>query len=131
MWGCACDPGRTACTAHLLRAFWHHVPSRHISNPSLSPPAPQNIPGWWIWCYYLSPVSWSLYGLIVSQLGDLDDSYILDFSGQVVPVPEFIEDYLGYSYDMLWPCVGILLAFIVVFLLISGLSLKLINYQHR
>ncbi|KAK2076469.1 hypothetical protein QBZ16_000994 [Prototheca wickerhamii] len=90
-----------------------------------------NIPGWWIWCYYLSPVSWSLYGLIVSQLGDLDDSYIVDFSGQVVPVPDFIEDYLGYSYDMLWPCVGILLAFIVVFLLISGLSLKLVNYQNR
>ena len=107
----------------------HPGTARHTNTSHLSPP--QNIPGWWIWCYYLSPVSWSLYGLIVSQLGDLDDSYILDFSGQVVPVPEFIEDYLGYSYDMLWPCVGILLAFIVVFLLISGLSLKLINYQHR
>lgn len=90
-----------------------------------------SIPGWWIWCYYINPVSWTLYGLIVSQLGDLNDTYIVDFSGQTVTVPQFLDDQFMYKYSMLWPTVGILLAFIVTFVLASFGGLKILNYQRR
>ncbi|KAJ9565282.1 hypothetical protein OSB04_001248 [Centaurea solstitialis] len=33
-------------------------------------PKPQ-IPGWWIWFYYVCPISWTLQGLIGSQLADV------------------------------------------------------------
>lgn len=29
----------------------------------------QRIPDWWSWYYYLNPFSWSIYGLVASQLG--------------------------------------------------------------
>ncbi|KAJ0084449.1 hypothetical protein Patl1_30941 [Pistacia atlantica] len=31
-----------------------------------------NIPGWWIWFYYMYPVAWTLQGIITSQLGDVE-----------------------------------------------------------
>ncbi|KDD75002.1 ABC-2 type transporter [Helicosporidium sp. ATCC 50920] len=89
------------------------------------------IPGWWIWAYYLNPVSWSLYGLIVSQLGDLYDEYIVNFDGQTVSISAFIQDYLGFKYSFIWPCVGILLGFIVVFRTSTFAALKLLNFQNR
>jgi len=30
----------------------------------------QQIPVWWRWYYWAFPISWTLYGLITSQLGD-------------------------------------------------------------
>lgn len=34
------------------------------------------IPGWWIWYYYINPVAWSLYGMVVTQLGDFTNETI-------------------------------------------------------
>ncbi|KAH7846186.1 hypothetical protein Vadar_010894 [Vaccinium darrowii] len=31
------------------------------------------IPVWWRWYVYVCPVSWTLYGLVASQLGDIQD----------------------------------------------------------
>ncbi|KAI3455483.1 hypothetical protein Pfo_012146 [Paulownia fortunei] len=35
-------------------------------------PGPK-IPKWWIWYYWICPVAWTVYGLIVSQYGDIED----------------------------------------------------------
>ncbi|KAL6780792.1 hypothetical protein ACKKBF_B11655 [Auxenochlorella protothecoides x Auxenochlorella symbiontica] len=89
------------------------------------------IPGWWIWCYYINPVSWTLYALIVSQLGDLDDEYIVNFTNQSVPIPVFLVELFDYKYSMLWPSIAIIIAFCVVFNFVSFLSLRILNYQNR
>ncbi|CAI9303082.1 unnamed protein product [Lactuca saligna] len=34
------------------------------------------IPGWWIWFYYLCPITWTLQGLIGSQLADVEEPII-------------------------------------------------------
>ncbi|PQQ21261.1 pleiotropic drug resistance protein 1 [Prunus yedoensis var. nudiflora] len=31
------------------------------------------IPIWWRWYYWACPVAWTLYGLVASQFGDLND----------------------------------------------------------
>ncbi|KAK2076468.1 hypothetical protein QBZ16_000993 [Prototheca wickerhamii] len=90
-----------------------------------------SIPGWWIWYYYINPITWTLYGLIVSQLGDLNSTYVQDFAGQMVTVPQFLYDLFKYKHSMLWPSVAILIAFTVVFCTSSFLGLKLLNYQNR
>ncbi|MBA0843490.1 hypothetical protein Goarm_000675, partial [Gossypium armourianum] len=33
------------------------------------------IPVWWRWYYWVCPISWSLYGLIASQYGDVQDKF--------------------------------------------------------
>ncbi|MQL00608.1 hypothetical protein EI005_25720, partial [Escherichia coli] len=31
------------------------------------------IPIWWRWYYWACPVAWTIYGLVASQFGDIDD----------------------------------------------------------
>jgi hypothetical protein len=45
----------------------------------------QQMPGWWVWYYFLDPVSWTLYGLIASQLGDVKTLMQLN-DGSAIPV---------------------------------------------
>lgn len=36
----------------------------------------QDIKGWWIWAYYFNPATYTLYGTIITQLGDVHDEFI-------------------------------------------------------
>ncbi|KAK1265096.1 Pleiotropic drug resistance protein 13 [Acorus gramineus] len=57
------------------------------------------IPGWWIWYYYICPVSWTLRGIISSQLGDVDTQITgFGFNGTV---SEYLEKNLGYGPGMI------------------------------
>jgi ABC-type multidrug transport system permease subunit len=44
-------------------------------------------PGWWVWLYYINPVSWILYGFVASQLGRVTSSF-----EQVGAFPHFYSD---------------------------------------
>jgi len=55
----------------------------------------QAIPGWWIWCYWTNPVAYTLYGLIVTQMGDLQTG--IDYGGSTITVSQFLEDRFGYK----------------------------------
>ncbi|PSC69376.1 ATP-binding cassette transporter isoform B [Micractinium conductrix] len=87
------------------------------------------IPGWWIWCYWINPLSYTLYGLIVSQLGDIDTDIQLGVN--TMSVSAFLEERFGYKYSMLWPVVGIQFAFLFTFRATSIAALKLLNFQRR
>ncbi len=39
------------------------------------------IPKGWIWLYYMNPASYSLYGLVASQLGDVDSPTVIPGGG--------------------------------------------------
>lgn len=86
---------------------------------------------WKYWIYYLNPVTWSLYSLAISQLSDLDDEIIRNFEGELMPVPEFLEERFGWEYSMMWSIVPILLSFAGLFSVLTYLALKKINYQRR
>ena len=49
-----------------------------------------------IWMSYVNPIFWSVYGLIISQVDNLDTACTL-ISGEVVPVYEAALIIFGYQ----------------------------------
>ncbi|KAL5705872.1 ABC transporter G member 36 [Ranunculus cassubicifolius] len=84
------------------------------------------IPVWWRWFYWVSPTSWSLYGLLSSQLGGVEDK--LD-SGETVD--EFLRNYFGYRTEFLGVVIVVLLGFSLLFLFIFASGIKKFNFQRR
>ncbi|KAK9131815.1 hypothetical protein Scep_011343 [Stephania cephalantha] len=88
-----------------------------------------NIPGWWIWFYYISPVAWTLRGIITSQLGDLQDHIVgPGFDGTV---KEYIEKNLGYGPGMIGVSAVVLVGFAVLFFTVYAVSIRVLNFQKR
>ncbi|KAL3676895.1 hypothetical protein R1sor_026843 [Riccia sorocarpa] len=92
----------------------------------------KRIPVWWIWYYWICPVAWTTYGLIVTQFGDLSHE-TLRLSGSTVEVPidQFVEDVFGFKYSFL-PVVAIMmLVFTFLFATVFMFSIKYLNFQSR
>ncbi|GAQ78767.1 pleiotropic drug resistance protein [Klebsormidium nitens] len=91
-----------------------------------------NIPGWWVWMYYLDPVSWTLYGLVGSQLGDVTEGPF-PFTQGAPPqtVQEFVHSYFGYKHSFLGWAAFILIVMIAVFWAIVIYATKKFNFQSR
>ncbi|KAJ7981129.1 Pleiotropic drug resistance ABC transporter [Quillaja saponaria] len=61
------------------------------------------IPVWWRWYYWCSPIAWTIYGLVASQIGDIKTP--VDITGQVPQaVNEYLKDNLGYDHDFPYTC---------------------------
>uniref|UniRef100_J3KV08 ABC transporter domain-containing protein n=1 Tax=Oryza brachyantha TaxID=4533 RepID=J3KV08_ORYBR len=89
-------------------------------------PAPQ-IPRWWIWLYYASPLSWTLNVFFTTQFGD-EDQEIFVF-GQTKTVATFLSDYFSFHRDLL-PLSAIMLAmFPTLFAILFSLSISKLNFQ--
>ncbi|KAL0035494.1 hypothetical protein WJX77_008879 [Trebouxia sp. C0004] len=52
------------------------------------------IRGWWLWAYYLNPLAWTTYGLVASQLGDVQ-SLVTQPNGSQIS----IADYVSVNWD--------------------------------
>lgn len=88
------------------------------------------MPVWWFWYYYLSPVAWTLYGLIVSQLGDVQTVINAPgFTGQTVE--QYLNSYFGFEHSMVGVCAVILVGFAAAFWLVFAFSIKYLNFQKR
>ncbi|XP_048139356.1 pleiotropic drug resistance protein 1-like [Rhodamnia argentea] len=85
------------------------------------------IPVWWRWYYWACPVSWTLYGLVVSQFGDLKNT-LEDTEGTV---EEFVRDYFGFRHDFLGVIASVILGFTLLFAFIFAISIKVLNFQRR
>ncbi|KAI6689986.1 hypothetical protein NL676_026814, partial [Syzygium grande] len=77
------------------------------------------IPGWWIWYYWACPVSWTMYGLVVSQFGDLTNT--LEDNGQTVK--DFLRDYFGFKDDFLGAVAGAVLGFTFLFAFVFAFAI--------
>lgn len=84
------------------------------------------IPVWWRWYYWVCPVAWTLYGLVASQFGDIDERMDND-----VMVSDFVRDYFGFRHDFLGVVAVVVVAFTVLFAFLFGFSIKMINFQKR
>ncbi|XP_051118241.1 pleiotropic drug resistance protein 2-like isoform X2 [Andrographis paniculata] len=88
------------------------------------------IPIWWRWYYWGSPMAWTIYGLVVCQVGDVTSPMEVTGVGQI-PVREFLKQYFGYDHDFL-PVIGFMhLVFVVFFALIFAMGIKNLNFQRR
>jgi hypothetical protein len=85
----------------------------------------QKVPIWWRWYCWICPVAWTLYGLVVSQFGDMmtpmDD-------GRTVKV--FVEDYFDFKHSWLWVA-AVVVGFAVLFAALFGFAIMKLNFQKR
>ncbi|KAJ4749154.1 ABC transporter G family member 36 [Rhynchospora pubera] len=84
------------------------------------------IPIWWRWFYWTCPIAWTLYGLLVSQYGDIED--VLD-NGQTVK--NFLKSYYGFKRSFM-PVVAVcIVMYTILFAFGYGFALKKLNWQKR
>ncbi|KAM0019486.1 putative ABC transporter, AAA+ ATPase domain, ABC-2 type transporter [Helianthus debilis subsp. tardiflorus] len=88
------------------------------------------IPIWWRWYYWGSPVAWTLYGLITSQVGQNEDLVEVPGAGSV-PVREFIKNYMGFEYDFLGYVAMAHVGWVVLFFIVFVCGIKFLNFQKR
>ncbi|KAJ0087729.1 hypothetical protein Patl1_32466 [Pistacia atlantica] len=89
------------------------------------------IPVWWRWYYWLSPVAWTLYGLVTSQVGDKDDVLEIPGANMNMTVREFLKDGWGFDYDFL-PVVALVhIGWVLLFFFVFAYGIRFFNYQTR
>ena len=101
-------------------------------------PVPRQ-PWWWRWYAYVgNPVQWSLYGLVGSQLGDVNDGCLQGLppprgGGQApcITTAEFMRHHFGFHHNRLGLAVGALAAFAVAFTAVATAAHTLLNFQRR
>ncbi|KAL2642603.1 hypothetical protein R1flu_010190 [Riccia fluitans] len=111
-----------AVVSSAFYSLWNLFSGFLIPRPSM--------PGWWVWFYWISPVAWTLNGLISSQLGDVELGMDAPGYGRI-RVKDFLEAYFGFKHSMLGVCAVVLLSFIVLFWFIFACSIKFLNFQNR
>ncbi|KAM0834129.1 hypothetical protein ACQ4PT_063808 [Festuca glaucescens] len=92
-------------------------------------PAPQ-IPRWWIWLYYISPMSWTLNVFFTAQFGDATNRMVVVF-GETKSIAVFMRDHFGYRRDLLSLSAIALAAFPILFAVLFGYNISKINFQRR
>ncbi|KAF5936343.1 hypothetical protein HYC85_027472 [Camellia sinensis] len=85
------------------------------------------IPVWWRWYYYICPVSWTLYGLVASQFGDIQEK-LLDTDETV---EEFVRNYFDFKHDFVGYVAIIIAGIAVLFGFIFAYSIRVFNFQKR
>ncbi|CAM8984948.1 unnamed protein product [Rhodiola kirilowii] len=110
-----------AVVSSAFYSLWNLLSGFLIPKPS--------IPGWWIWFYYICPIAWTLKGIIISQLGDVEDKIVgPGFEGSV---KEYLKVSLGYEYSMMGYSAAVLIGFSFLFFGTFAVSLRLLNFQRR
>jgi drug/metabolite transporter (DMT)-like permease len=86
----------------------------------------QRVPIWWRWYCWVCPVAWTLYGLVVSQFGDVDTAM-----DDGILVKDFIEDYFDFKYSWLGYVATVVVAFGVLFAFLFAFAIMKLNFQKR
>jgi hypothetical protein len=90
----------------------------------------QQIPIWWRRYYWVTPVAWTLYGLVTSQVGDKNGVVDVPRIGDV-PLKMFLERGLGFDYDFL-PAVAVAhVGWVLLFFFVFAYGIKFLNFQRR
>ncbi|XP_058226805.1 pleiotropic drug resistance protein 1-like [Rhododendron vialii] len=84
------------------------------------------LPVWWRWYYWTCPVSWTLYGLVASQFGDVQD--LLDTNETV---EHFLRNYFGFKHEFVGVVAAVVVGFTAFFALVFAFSIKAFNFQRR
>ncbi|KAM1175707.1 hypothetical protein ACFX19_028669 [Malus domestica] len=88
------------------------------------------IPIWWRWYYWGSPVAWTIYGLVTSQVGDRTS--LVEVPGEAhMSVQMYLKTRLGFEYDFLGAVVVAHIGFVLLFLFVFAYGIKCLNFQTR
>ena len=91
----------------------------------------QQIPIWWRWCYWASPVSWTLHGLVTSQLGDKNTNLEVPEIGITIPLKMFLREYLGFDHGFLPAVAAAHAGWALLFVFVFAYGIKFLNFQRR
>ena len=76
-------------------------------------------------------MSWTIYGLVATQLGDRDLKMAIPELGVSVPLRKFISEELNFDYDFL-PLVALAhVGWVLLFLFVFAYGIKFLNFQKR
>ncbi|KAI5651241.1 hypothetical protein M9H77_37246 [Catharanthus roseus] len=89
------------------------------------------IPKWWVWYYWICPVAWTVYGLIVSQYGDVEDTISVPGLSFKPKIKDYIKDHFGYNPDLMGLVAAVLVGFTVFFAFMYSYCIKALNFQTR
>ncbi|KAJ0964794.1 hypothetical protein J5N97_025932 [Dioscorea zingiberensis] len=89
------------------------------------------IPKWWIWYYWICPLAWTVYGLIVTQYGDLEDLIFVPGELEKKRIKDYVKDYFGYNPDFMGVVATVLVGFSVFFAFMFAICIKKLNFQQR
>lgn len=89
------------------------------------------IPKWWIWYYYICPMAWTVYGLIVSQFGDVEDTIKVPGMEPDPTIKWYMQEHFGYDPDFMGQVAVVLVGFTVFFAFMYAYCLKKLNFQTR
>nr|QVT92304.1 ABC transporter [Salvia miltiorrhiza] len=93
-------------------------------------PGPK-IPIWWIWYYWICPMAWTVYGLIVSQYGDVEEEMRVEATSLKTSVRSYVEEHFGYKLNFMGEVGVMLVGFTVFFAFMYAYCLKTLNFQKR
>ncbi|KAG2484025.1 hypothetical protein HYH03_017115 [Edaphochlamys debaryana] len=108
--------------ASLLLMLWDLFCGFLIPRPGMK--------DYYIWAYYCNPLMWIIQGVTVTQLGDLNGSYVMTNTGPLT-VPDFLDRYFAYDYSMRGWIVLILIAFMLTFWGATFFGITRLNFQTR
>jgi len=90
------------------------------------------MPVWWRWYSWVCPVAWTLYGLIASQFGDIQQNIEVDeTTKKMQTVAAFITDYFGFHHDFLWVVAIVHVAWVLTFAFLFSFAIMKFNFQKR
>ncbi|XP_038716845.1 ABC transporter G family member 29-like [Tripterygium wilfordii] len=90
-----------------------------------------SIPKWWVWYYWICPVAWTVYGLIVSQYGDVEDTISAPGITPDPTVKWYIENHYGFDPNFMGPVAVVLVGFALFFAFMFAYCIKKLNFQTR
>ncbi|XP_078447762.1 pleiotropic drug resistance protein 2-like [Wolffia australiana] len=106
----------------LFYNFWNIFSGFLIYRPML--------PKWWRWCYWTSPVAWTIYGLMASQYGDMEDN--IQIPGEMtMTVKAYLREVLGYDHSFLGYVAIAHVGFVILFCVSFSLGISFLNFQRR
>lgn len=76
-------------------------------------------------------VTWTLYGLIGSQLGNAYDLVTVNGGTARVPVATWIQEYLDIRHPFIGVAGAIQIGFVLTFAAVTAFALRYLNFQKR
>lgn len=76
-------------------------------------------------------MAWTVYGLIVSQYGDVEDTIKVPGMANDPTIKWYIENHYGYDADFMGPVAIVLVGFTLFFAFMFAFGIKTLNFQHR
>lgn len=76
-------------------------------------------------------MAWTVYGLIVSQYGDVEDTISVPGMSIKPTIKWYIENHFGYDPDFMGQVAVVLVGFSVFFAFMFAYCIKTLNFQLR